>query len=426
MYIKNKKYFIIFLAFIIAKNYAIQNTNIPNSYDWLFDSVRLGNFPDSSFSGIAFKGRFEKSFHTDGYLSDDEDCMLIKKEMWRIKSNPLQYLEDHENIFTAFLGNESSEKIGSFLQQYTLYGGVTGNNLAVPLGKVSFDAINFSAECWVSENLRLGFYWPLYKIELSNVSWVEQNKKNQFEQYITDKLLDTISNYTDLNIKNYSLFGFGDSLLLISWQDSFIENREIITGITCSMRAGLHLPTKSLKDTENSLLRLSLGMDSGIGIHMGGAFAIDLGYYNTFGIAADCTKLFGKITKRRIKTDLRQTDLVLLAKELSYINPGFKQQFFIYSDFHTLQNNWNGTFGYQYIKQNESDILLCTDKYINSISEGMQRLESWSTHSLVGLIQKQWNINNSLLITGIFGKWGFNGSRAIVCNSIGLNLEYMF
>jgi hypothetical protein len=403
-----------------------EHTNFFDPYEAMFDSVRIGNFPDYSFRGVDLKIRYESSFHSYGYLSNDEDCLFNPIEKWRICKNSLQYLQDHENLLIACSGNSTDNVLGSFLQQYSLFGGATSNGLSVVTGNVRIDSMNIASEIWFTDSLRLGFYVPYYHLSLSNVRWNQNNDQFMFEQFIENDILSVIEKEADFNVNSYSVSGLGDSSLLLSWQDNFIEQRDFISGITCALRAGLHLPTKSYKDTENGLLRIPLGMDAGLGIHVGGSVATDLGYYFTVGVSADCTTLFGKIKKRRIKTDLRQTDLVLLTKENCYINPGFKQNFNIYFDFHNRENTWNTTFFYQYMKQNESDLYLCTDLYINTIAESMQRLEKWSTHSLVMYLQKQWDMYECPLITGLFAKWGFNGERVIGFNTLGFTLEYMF
>ncbi len=420
---------LIAVLFFCSSFAAPEHCNLFEPYEWLLDPVRLSLFPSSSEHGVNLGIRVEQAFKVSGHMSDDEDCFLDQSPQRSRKVNALQYLQDHENIFSAFLGNSFDTAFGSFAQQFTPFEGATANGIALVNGKVSYGNIVGSLEYWVSDHLRLGWYLPYYWIHLSDVTWAIPNGTCFFEQTLNNNLLNVVQENGKLDIGNFTRNGLGDSSLLLSWQDSFMEKRDFVTGITCALRGGAHLPTRSaLSDckAEDTLLRLHLGYDCSWGILCGGSLALDLGNYVTSGISADFTKFFGDIAPRRIKTDTRQTDLLLLVKEQCFIDPGFKQQFVLYADLHTFSKDAALTLAYCYTKQNESDIILCSADYVQRIASTMQRLEAWSIHNIILQLQKQQNNDTNDMVFGCFIKGGFSGERSLAGVNIGATFSYMF
>jgi len=413
----------IFSRMIIS---APEHCNLFEPYEWLFDQIRFNMFPEYKNMGITFSFRAEGTINTIGYSSNDEDCMIDHSNKWRRIVNPTQYLEDRENDFASFLGNRADTSLGSFAQQYSPYEGATANDLVDFNGDVSFGSFNFSFEKWFTETIRLGWYLPYYIFSLNSISYINSNEKRMFEQFISNNILDVYKN-NGKYIGPYQLSGIGDSTLLLSWQDSFFERRDFITALLCSLRGGLQLPTGQYKESyQETFLKIPLGYDAAWGIAFGGSIEVDIGCYLGAGISADCIALFGRTVERYIKTDVRQTDLLLLKKDLCFIDPGFKEEFTVFFTGHNIQKSFLTTFAYQYNKRNDSDIIVCSDQHPTIIASTMQSLGAWTTHNLILLGQTILPIKENDITCGIFIKIGFNGERAIVGNTFGIQAEMLF
>lgn len=132
----------------------------------------------------------------------------------------------------------------------------------------------------------------------------------------------------------------GDSEILISWQRYFLEERDIMTGIFASIRTGLYLPTKMWNEfTQKSFLKIPLGYDSGMGIPFGGTIEVDVTNFFGCGINADCVTFLPSLFERTIKTDLRQTDMLISNTALSFVNPGFRESFSVYTTLFNEEKN---------------------------------------------------------------------------------------
>jgi hypothetical protein len=407
-------------------NCAPAHCNLFEPYEWIFDQVRFNIFPEHKDFGLTVSLRGEGTINTVGYSSNDEDCMKDPTNQWRRVVNPVQYLEDRENDFAAFLGNKTNNSLGAFSQQYSPYEGATANDLVNFNGNVSFGSAVAGFEKWFTETIRLGWYIPYYIFSLNTLYYEQQTNKSVFEQFLSNNILDVYKS-NGKYVGPYQLSGFGDSTLLLSWQDSFFEKRDFITGLLCSLRGGLHLPTAQHTDIfQDTFLKIPMGYDAAWGIAFGGSIEVDIGCNFGAGISADCITFFGRTIQRYIKTDIRQTDLLLLSKDLSFIDPGFKEEFSVFLTGHNLTKSFLITTAYQYNKQNDSDIIVCSDYHPTIIASTMQSLGAWTTHNIILLGQTILPIMENDITCGVFVKIGFNGERTIVGNNFGLHAEILF
>ena len=423
-------FFIIFLSWFCFQQAAPEHCGLFEPYQWLFDPVRLGILPSYIQKGIVMNVRVEFSGHLNGLLSYDKSCRYSMEDEYHHKVNPLMYLQERENMYASFLGHTSDSEYGSFVQQYNLYNGLTSNQLALLEGKVSYGNVVASLEYWVGETLRLGWYLPFYWISLKNTRWNYSDQDFFFEQTLSIPFVDTINRTNDLNTGDFNRNGIGDSSLLISWQDVFKEKRDFVTAVTCAARAGLHLPTKTssgVSDAENSLLRMRMGYDAAWGVICGGSLGLDIGSYATCGVTADFTKFFGKLINRRIKTDMRETDLLLLTERVCFIDPGFKQEFMLYADAHTFSRSLTLTGAYTYSKQHDSELVLSSAYYSQAVAATMQRLRPWSIHAFTMQLQGYRELESGQELTaGSFVKYGFRGERSIAGLTGGFSFSCTF
>lgn len=406
---------------------APQRINLFNPYEWIFDKARFDTYPDQN-DGIIFSPsiRFEQSIVSDGYIVVNDE--IESSNTWRTKVNPLKYLGEYENLYAAFLGNKKNSSLSSIANQYTRNNGFGTQSSIDFTGDVSCQAFNINLETFFTREFKIGWYVPLYTINISNFNYKIPNNEGFFEQYNNDMLKNMFESY-GFKLKKDSFGGIGDSLLLMAYQDGIIERRDFITGITYGARLGFHLPTKCKNFTyEDNIIQVPLGNDAAWGIAFGGSLEVDLGKNFGFGISADCIKMYGEIKQRRIKTDVRQNNILLLTKELSYIDPGFQESFTLYTSYHDSNKKYTGTLAYQYFKQNDSEIIICSDYFSSTIANTHEKLEPWTTHHIVAVGTYKPDIKNNNIdpLISIFGKYGFNGSRSIVISSIGFELGILF
>lgn len=419
-----KNFYLLLFIILFKTNSDPQFINFSSPYEWTFDQIRLFLYPDAENGdkGLNLSLNTEFGFDSKGFTSSKKTAFSNKNESK--KTIPINFMGKKENFMNLFLGNNLSNNLGKFLQNYNLmkgqnsYGDISAN------GKFSFDAFYFSAEKWLTENIRFGFYLPLYSLNIKNINFSLNSNDEFFEYYLNDSKEFFENEYK--SSKNYQKTGFGDSNLIFSWQDSFTEYRDLIRSITFSLRGGFQLPTGTYFDNDNTFFKIPFGYDALWGVLVGGSFEATFGKYFSPGISVDITSMFGKIKKRKIKTDQSQRDTFLLKMENSLVSPGFKEKYTLYGSLHDLEKSFLFTFGYQFNKQNESEIIVCSSEIPSKIASFMESLECWTTHHLFLNLQKNISKDNKDYLIGVFGKFGFNGENSIVSNSLGLSFSFLF
>jgi hypothetical protein len=420
----NKNFFLFCFIFFI-KNYNIQHTNFFEPYEFLLDINRLLIEHHACLWQFNIRGEF--GFNFRGYPIDTKDTLLQNYNCKTIKTNPAQYLNIFETDLAAFLGTELTNNNAQFAQQFNPYTGSTSSQLLIFKGNIELQSMTGSIEMWLTKQIKIGYYCPIYNFHLTSLSHESNNKEKYFENAICPDIYK-IYQKNGNHISPYQIIGLGDSELLISWQNYFYENRDFISGLFTTLRAGLYLPTGMQKESYlNTFLKIPLGYDTSWGIPFGASIEIDIGCYGGAGISADCITFFPKLMTRIIKTDMRQTDMLALNSSLSLLSPGFKESFSIYLIAHDIERSFLTTIAYQYNKQNESDIILCDTKFSNLIAQTSELLENWTNHNFIFNLQGQYKHNNNQIINYAgFVKFGFYGCRSIVCDSIGFQIIYSF
>ncbi|MCL5875835.1 MAG: hypothetical protein M1114_05170, partial [Candidatus Dependentiae bacterium] len=93
---------------------------------------------------------------------------------------------------------------------------------------------------------------------------------------------------------------------------------------------GFNLPTGK-KQNEDLLMAVPFGYDGAYGIFGGAGIDILLAYIMKLGLDVELLHLFGNTRERRIKTNIDQTELLLLQKVSAYKDWGLYQRFNLYA-----------------------------------------------------------------------------------------------
>lgn len=417
---RKKLYFFFVLIFAKINIFSISHVNFFEPYEWLLDNNRLA-LPETSYTS-QFTIRTEYGFNFHSYPLDPKENLINSYNVKTILSNPCQYSNQKESIYSSFLGQTENKNQSEIPQQFSYYNGLKAGTECEIKGDFQLQSLTAQYELWITKNIKLGYYLPFYSLKVKNI-FADIVQKNQT---IESEINPLIFKHK-MNLQPYLLKGIGDSFFLASWQQYFYEDRDLITGLLASLRIGLYLPTASQRNNfMETVLKIPLGYDAAWGIPFGGSIELDLGPFAGAGISADCITFFEDLLPRYIKTDMRQTDLFTSEKVLSLLHPGFKESFSAYVSAHTLEKNFLGTIAYQYNKQNESDIIICNPLYVNLIAQTAELLESWTAHNLIFIAQGNTSLQNIDILYNAFFKLGFHGMRSIVGNSFGFQITCSF
>lgn len=422
-----KIFFPVYILLCFGSIIAMQHTNMLFPYEYILDSDRM--FYEHLCGDFQINIRAEMGYNFFGYPVSEISNIIGGYNIASDKRNPLQYLNKQESILASFCGSAEDTWQGQFIEKFTPYRGVTASQILSFNGDIAIESFCTQGEVWITPHIKIGYYLPFYHFALQSLDVDLQKKVHFLEDSICSNIYDQYQKTAAAKVKPHNLIGMGDSECLISWQHYFLEERDFITAIFASIRTGLYIPSGMFNSSIfKTLLKIPFGYDSGIGIPFGGTIEIDVTSYFGCGINADCVTFFPSLKERAIKTDLRQTDMLLCHDALSLVNPGFRESFSVYATLFDENKTYLGTLAYQYNKQNDSDIILCNSSFSNVIAQSAVVLENWTNHNLIvslmgftQLVETSCHIRYELFL-----KFGLQGCRSIVGNSYGIQITIFF
>jgi len=374
---------------------------------------------------------YEGSFSTKAFQDDFNDCNNIPGTGSPCigsneRSNVLQIYQDKQNFLAGLKGFESTCPIGQLSQLFNINDENGLQGLFVPSGcfKVPLNLL-ISARYYFKYNLSLALHMQVLSMELSDVKWRRIGLNE--DDNIDSNIINFVQDISGLNIGGWKKTGFGDIVLQGLWIQDFPQRKRLISNVQPQFRLGINIPT-GLKQDENRVLAFPLGNDGSWGIQVGGGLSLDSWYGFRAGFDAEFLFLFGNTRARRIKTECNQTDLLFLTKLPAFKEFGLGQQFNVF--FEKYIYGLGLGIDYQYLKRDDDKLTVFNDGIDNFLSNTAQNLQDWTAHSIITSVRTflPYYFPKLGACPTIFGwlKFGFNGKRAILLNTIGINITLSF
>ena len=384
-------------------------TNLFNPYDVL---LVPHEWPGTCWQ---FTVAVEEAYKIRAFLADDDQ----RCNTWRKCANVLQLWQDEQDALAAVKGDDFTTQLGEFAQLFNIDDDNGREGLFVPTGKMHIQNFMFSARYALGSNGTFGIHLPVYRMELNHVRWGTDS---------TPELITALENIGNINLGSWKRTGVGDLAGIFYWYGDYPQAKAYLRNVRLSIRAGLTFPTGKRKD-EDKLLAIPFGYDGSVGA-LGGA-GIELWFCNSLhgGIDAEFLQVFGKMRNRRIKTDPAQTDLLFLTKVQTFKEPGFLQHYTLYAESAYLWRGLSGKLAYQYTKQHDDKLSLCSDHFDPIIANSAESLWEWSTHSFIVNLTYDFYTGQKTVFkpfVSLFYKHGFNGKRALLADTITVAFSLSF
>ncbi len=377
---------------------------------------------------------YERPFHIRAFRGDEEEsqidlCSSVDKKKTH---NILQLYQSDQNGLAALKGFPSNSCEGSLSQLFNIDDENGRQGLFRPLGDFSIPVnLMFSHRIYFSHGLNIAFHLPFYVMELKNVCWRSLNPGVTGEQHLEQDLLKQIQDSAGFKAGGWKRSGIGDFVAQMTWMRDYRQvNKPLLENVRVQGRLGLICPTGKKQD-EDRVLALPFGSDGAWGVQIAGG--LDLSFYYTLraGIDAEFVHIFGNNRCRRVKSAPQQTDFLFLKRVPTFREFGLGQQYNLYVESYQCWRGLSLKLNYQFLKRNEDRLDLGSDLLNTRIANSAESLQDWTAHSLIGMVRYDlWkelpecsSIKPSL--RGWF-KWGFNGSRAVLVNSVGFQIDIAF
>lgn len=204
------------------------------------------------------------------------------------------------------------------------------------------------------------------------------------KQVITDAAIfaQTLKELGNLDIGAWSRTGVGDLILLLEWQNSYRQEKENLKNVNIFTKLGLSLPTASMRD-EDHAFSMSLGNDGAWGVPFGLGLGLEFIYNIHVGLDAEFLVLFDRTHNRRLKTEIHQTEFLLLNKGEATKEHGLTWKFNLYAQWYHFWRGLSVKAGYHYVKHDDDRLVPSANDFSYTVVNSANSLLEWNMHHLV-------------------------------------------
>ncbi|HLC06932.1 MAG TPA: hypothetical protein VJJ26_01970 [Candidatus Babeliales bacterium] len=408
-----------FISLALMSN-SLRAMNIVNTM-WPYDTLIRPTFNNLRRWQLAFYA--EGGFHNaKGF--NDEGSVANPLRIWNCQQNALAMLE-------GFPEDSAIAQLRSALLDSD--NGVRGRFIVDGDLQLNFGAA-FASNFYFARDWRIGLYLPVYKMTLKNVNFIDQtpnidNLDKLVHALLTDNLAANVQTLGCLDIGDWQRTGVGDLTMLVEWFRDFYQNKPFLKCVRVNWRWGIGFPT-GLRENENLIFAVPFGYDGAVSMPFGLGLDLTLGTNFKCGIDVQLTQIFGHTRTRRIKTDLEQTELLLLEKTAVFKDSGLVQRFNLYVELYRFIKGLSFKVGYQYLKQGSADFSLKTQEFSNNIANTSPRLDDFTMHHMITKFTYDFGYHWPEMRTrpelGLFTRQPVNGKNVALFPTIGAVISVDF
>ena len=379
----------------------------------------------SSQATLSYEGAFHirafRDTDLDGF--DDQPCTDSEKKVC-----VLDLYQERQNVLAGFKGFDANTPPGNLTGLFNLNDEAGIQGLYKPLGTLSIPLnLMFSYRYYFDYGLRLEVHLPFIYAELKNVGWCSLANDKAFEGLLSKQLIEDVTTLGGLRTHGWRRTGIGDLVVQTAWMRNFAQSRALLQDVRVQARFGVVVPTGK-KEDEDKILAFPFGNDGAWALQFAGGLDLDFGYTVRGGIDIEFMYLFGNTRCRRVKTAVEQTDLFFLTKVPTYRECGLGQQYNIYLESYFYDTSFK--LNYQFLKRNDDRLDVGSDRIDSLIVNSSPSLFDWTAHSLIFMVRHDLFRNDesywAFPSISAFVKYGFNGKRALLANTAGIQFNVDF
>lgn len=249
-------------------------------------------------------------------------------------------------------------------------------------------------------------------------------------QNFVKELVGQVKMMGNLTLGNWQNSGFGDTVAQLEWRKVFENmhhnpNTPAIKSLMVYAKLGLLCPLAPRKN-EDIALSMPLGHDGHWGIPGGAGMEVCFMKYIKTGLFVDFLTLLEHSRERRLKTDITQTNFLLLNKGFAIKDPGFTWQFESFVEFFESQNHLWIKFMYQMTKHYSDRLFSQSSLFDNNIINTAPNLQDWMIQNVIFSIGQDYPDHYCSPSMSIFYKLPISGERAIDNHAFGAQLQLSF
>lgn len=364
---------------------------------------------------------YEYGFRGCGYQAEEnEHC---NSNSFRKRADILQLYQNQQDALAALKGDLFTSARGQLSQKFNINDDDGTLGLFIPYGRMNISNLMLTARYGFSDNFSFSFHLPVIAMQLKDVLWKKSPSSNleSFEDNMTTDFISALEEIGNMQLMGWRRTGVGDLAALIWGEHYFPQSRPILVGALFNGRIGFTFPTGK-KEEGDFIFCPPFGNGGGLGLLGGAHLELYFTHRIKAGFDVELMYLWGHNQEMRIKTDLRQTDLLLLQKACVFKQPGFTQHFTLSLGAQNFCDRLSVECAYQFTKQQDTKVFIDSPRFDPLIVNTAESLQEWTTHSLeVGLSLDLRNYEHPHAwepYIQVLYKHGFNGQRAVLMDTI--------
>lgn len=274
----------------------------------------------------------------------------------------------------------------------------------------------------------VALYAPFFSMRLSDV--IIKGEDPTLTDLDVLEFKSIVWDLGELSLNDWHRAGMGDTTLLIGWYQDFPQNKQLLKNVYINWRVGLQFPTARHSDV-NKLMAFSYGEDGAWAVPFGLGIELTFGTSFKAGIDAQLKHIFNHTQARRIKTDVLQSDLLLLQSLPVHKDSGLSQRFDLYIQWYRMIKGLTGTFGYEFLKHGDDVIALKTNTFSSEVANTAKSLHDSTGHQMILTFVYDFSVHPRLIeyvlpTVELYTRLPFNGHFSVLSKTIGLGLSLEF
>jgi len=278
---------------------------------------------------------------------------------------------------------------------------------------------SLGARFFFSPNWFVSVHLPMYHMRLRNVSFIDQTGDAVDADYrvktlLTNDFATHVRRLGGMRLGDWARTGIGDVSSTLNWYRDFPQAKELLKNARINWRVGLTLPTG--KPTDLDLLFAPGFGYGGVGLPVGLGLDLMFGGCIQTGLDLQLIHIFGRSEEVRVKTDINQTELLLLQKTCAYRDFGLIQRFNLYIGADKCVKGLSCLVGYQFLKHGADHLALSSNVLSQTIANTAESLKERTAHHIVVNVSYDfavhtWNKKHAHPYFSVFTRIPFNGKR---------------
>jgi len=241
----------------------------------------------------------------------------------------------------------------------------------------------------VPGDLSISGYLPVRSVTVDDIKFCDLTRKNTEADLDISAFLAGFTNFknslktvANLDLNSVKTTGLGDLLFMLDWQNDYRQDKEFLKNVTMFAKIGLSFPT-GVKKNEDRAFSVALGNDGAVGMPIGIGMELDFVHKITAGIDVDFLILFDESRIRRLKTDPRQTEFLLLNKGRSTKDHGLTWKFNLFLQALHVARGFSAKVAYEYVKHDDDRLTAKSDAFNHAVINSAKTLEEWNMHHFI-------------------------------------------